>query len=120
MQRDNYALREYVIQLQSRMLDLQIECPPPPPNININPPAGAGARPGAARESQADPPTTAGSAGALADVAAAVADLRARERASDGLYPKPAFSGGDVKRDSEDEMRRHMQPDKRPSSSLRA
>ncbi|KAG5987671.1 hypothetical protein E4U52_007355 [Claviceps spartinae] len=35
MQSENYALRNYVIHLQSRMLNSLGEYPPPPPNINL-------------------------------------------------------------------------------------
>ncbi|KAK3352996.1 hypothetical protein B0T25DRAFT_455604 [Lasiosphaeria hispida] len=35
IQTENYALREYVIHLQSRLLDTQGEYPQPPPNINL-------------------------------------------------------------------------------------
>ncbi|KAG5983364.1 hypothetical protein E4U55_000102 [Claviceps digitariae] len=36
VQAENYALRDYVLALQSRLLDTQGEYPPPPPNINIS------------------------------------------------------------------------------------
>ncbi|KAK3318430.1 hypothetical protein B0H66DRAFT_532935 [Apodospora peruviana] len=35
LQTENYSLREYVIHLQSRLLDAQGEYPQPPPNINL-------------------------------------------------------------------------------------
>lgn len=35
LQSENYALREYVLHLQSRLVDAQIEPPQPPPNINL-------------------------------------------------------------------------------------
>ncbi|KAM0277927.1 hypothetical protein ACHAQH_005471 [Verticillium albo-atrum] len=38
LQSESYALREYVIHLQSRMLDTQGEYPQPPPNVNLNQP----------------------------------------------------------------------------------
>ncbi|KAI2636165.1 hypothetical protein GGS21DRAFT_514857 [Xylaria nigripes] len=91
IQNDNYALREYVILLQSRLLDLQVEPPLPPPNVNIAPPGGSGAT----RQPHSGPPaesaTNTTSAGTLADVAAAVAGLRAREPAVEGNYPKTAL-----------------------------
>lgn len=37
-QAENYALREYVLHLQSRLLELQGEYPPPPPNLTISHP----------------------------------------------------------------------------------
>lgn len=39
-QAENYALREYIIHLQSRLLDAQGEYPQPPPNVNLAPPHG--------------------------------------------------------------------------------
>lgn len=36
-QAENYALREYVITLQARLMDTNCEIPQPPPNINLNP-----------------------------------------------------------------------------------
>lgn len=36
LQSENYSLREYVLHLQSRLVDAQIEPPQPPPNINLN------------------------------------------------------------------------------------
>ncbi|PNH43949.1 hypothetical protein VD0004_g3599 [Verticillium dahliae] len=38
LQSESYALREYVIHLQSRMLDTQGEYPQAPPNVNLNQP----------------------------------------------------------------------------------
>ncbi|TDZ29655.1 putative transcription factor kapC, partial [Colletotrichum spinosum] len=51
MQSENYALREYVIHLQSRLLEAQGEIPQPPPNVNLQhqqaapPPASVSAPP---------------------------------------------------------------------------
>jgi hypothetical protein len=36
LQSENYALREYVIHLQSRLLDTQGDFPAPPPNVNLS------------------------------------------------------------------------------------
>ncbi|KAM7206871.1 putative transcription factor kapC [Naviculisporaceae sp. PSN 640] len=38
IQAENYSLREYVIHLQSRLLDAQGEFPQPPPNLNLGHP----------------------------------------------------------------------------------
>ena len=44
MQTENYTLREYVINLQSRLLDAQGEFPQPPPNLILHaPPQSANA-----------------------------------------------------------------------------
>jgi hypothetical protein len=151
LQNDNYALREYVIQLQSRLIDMHVEPPQPPPNVNINPPAtttrGHASAPHALSSAPAPPPPppppqvapessgpSAASAGTLADVAAAVAGLRARESGADGLYAKPSYkSESAYKTDSPyksehaedsqtaEEIRRQLQQDGGlpPPSSLR-
>lgn len=52
IQAENYTLREYVIHLQSRLIEAQCEFPQPPPNLNLGhphappPPAPPGAAPG--------------------------------------------------------------------------
>ncbi|KAI5463244.1 hypothetical protein BGZ63DRAFT_402576 [Mariannaea sp. PMI_226] len=95
MQSENYALREYVIHLQSRLLDLHGEFPSPPPNINLSQPppqqvpatasaptpahaaASVTNAPGAPPPPGAAPNTIA--AGPLEAVAQAVAGLAAQE-----------------------------------------
>ncbi|CAJ2501956.1 Uu.00g048090.m01.CDS01 [Anthostomella pinea] len=123
LQADNYALRDYVIQLQSRLLDLQVEVPQPPPNLNITPPVASSAP----RHTHANAPAEAGpsssSAGTLADVAAAVADLRAREQPSDSNYAKPAYKPGNPEESHTTvDIRRQIPPQDGlpPPSSLRA
>ncbi|OTB06377.1 hypothetical protein M426DRAFT_72402 [Hypoxylon sp. CI-4A] len=119
IQNDNYALREYVIQLQSRLLDLQVELPQPPPNVNIAPPtpaASANAR-GAHTNTTAEPgQNNSNNAGTLADVAAAVAGLRAREPSADGMYGKPAAYKAEVNEDARtaEEISRQLQQDGLP------
>ncbi|KAI1158186.1 hypothetical protein F5B18DRAFT_641995 [Nemania serpens] len=122
VQNDNYALREYVIQLQSRLLDLQVELPQPPPNVNIAPPAQSSAVRQPHSSAPADSTPTATSAGTLADVAAAVAGLRAREPITEGSYAKSTFkSENATSSHSNDEIRRQLQTDTLPApSSLRA
>ncbi|KAI2618856.1 hypothetical protein GGR54DRAFT_145850 [Hypoxylon sp. NC1633] len=124
IQNDNYALREYVIQLQSRLLDLQVELPQPPPNVNISPPSGASTSarvvPHASTAAESGPNSN--NAGTLADVAAAVAGLRAREPSADGIYSKPGYKA-EANEDSQtaEEIRRQLQQDGLPApSSLRA
>ncbi|KAK6073041.1 bZIP transcription factor [Seiridium cupressi] len=117
IQNDNYALREYVIQLQSRLLDVQGEVPQPPPNLQLPPPP----RPAPPAPSSAIEPATNGpSAGSLADVAAAVNGLRAHGAAADGYsdgYSKFKAENEGPRRD--DDARRLHEP-LPPSSSLRA
>ena len=162
IQNDNYALREYVIQLQSRLLDLRQDLPPAPPNVNLShqPDAAAVAAAAAAAASTSrsahpqtvapvpapvttaapaavlppppppsastapqEPRTNANPAGTLADVAAAVADLRARDSAPDGVYPKTQFkTESSEDQQAGEEIRRQLQQDAAmpPPSSLRA
>jgi hypothetical protein len=40
IQTENYSLREYIIHLQSRLIESQGEFPQPPPNVNLNHPHG--------------------------------------------------------------------------------
>lgn len=77
MHSENFVLREYVINLQSRLLDIQGEFPPAPPNINLSHPTAP------------QPPTSSGpdqtSSGPgvgtpLEAVAQAVAGLAAQEK----------------------------------------
>ncbi|RWA13531.1 hypothetical protein EKO27_g1600 [Xylaria grammica] len=122
IQTDNYALREYIIQLQSRLLDLQVEPPQPPPNVNIAPPGASSGTRQVHSNAPVEPATNATSAGTLADVAAAVAGLRAREPMAEGNYAKPTFkSENAVPSHPNDEIRRQLQTDGLPPpSSLRA
>ena len=166
IQNDNYALREYVIQLQSRLLDLRQDLPPAPPNVNLShqPDAAAVAAaaaaaaastsrsahpqtaapvtpvpapvptaaptavpppplPPSASTAPQEPRTSANPAGTLADVAAAVADLRARDSVPDGLYPKTQFKNESSEdQQAGEEIRRQLQQDAPmpPPSSLRA
>ncbi|KAI0876268.1 hypothetical protein GGS24DRAFT_499002 [Hypoxylon argillaceum] len=114
IQSDNYALREYVIQLQSRLLDLQVELPQPPPNITIAPPGQPSATRQPHNSAPTEPAPNATSAGTLADVAAAVAGL-AREPITDGSYSKSTFKSENAgPSHPNDEMRRQLQADVLP------
>jgi len=42
IQAENYSLREYIIHLQSRLIESQGEFPQPPPNVNLNHPTHGG------------------------------------------------------------------------------
>jgi hypothetical protein len=115
IQTDNYALREYVIQLQSRLLDLQVELPQPPPNVNLPPPTASSSRPVQhAPTSIPEPPPSTSSAGSLADVAAAVAGLRASEASAERYAKFKAEAGESIRGD--DDVRRLREPLPPPSS----
>ncbi|KAK6214028.1 hypothetical protein LQW54_004803 [Pestalotiopsis sp. IQ-011] len=126
IQNDNYALREYVIQLQSRLLDVQGEVPQPPPNLSLPPPPPRSAShiasnnvPESAPPAPPAPGAAVGapSAGSLADVAAAVAGLRAHGGAVDS-YSKFKAENDSPRRD--EDARRLHDPLPPPPSSLRA
>ena len=40
IQEENYALRDYILHLQSRLLEVHGDIPPPPANINLTSPHG--------------------------------------------------------------------------------
>ncbi|KAK7956108.1 uncharacterized protein PG986_005330 [Apiospora aurea] len=128
VQNENYALREYVIQLQSRLMDSQIELPQPPPGLALHPPRPNAPRAVAHPQPPAnvlEPAQATSSAGSLADVAAAVhAGISAREPPRDmpvdGLYNRVKPETSEER--SDDEIRRQLQRDTTlpPPSSLRA
>ncbi|PNY29265.1 transcription factor kapC [Tolypocladium capitatum] len=84
MQSENYALREYVIHLQSRLLDVQGEFPQPPPNINLSPPPPPPPPPSSGPEQT---PSNPGAGTPLEAVAQAVAGLAAQEQMAENLSP---------------------------------
>ncbi len=101
VQAENENLRIYVIDLQSRLLDLQGNYPPPPANINLAHPRAVAMPPPGQQPSQgAAAPSVASS---LEVVAQAVAGL-ARENHRDGRGFKADDSARDV-----DEIGRQLQ-----------
>lgn len=114
-QSENYALREYIIQLQSRMLETVGEFPPPPPNVNLahshSAAAGAAAPTSAAPETQTESTTT---GTPLEAVAQAVAGLAAHEQLS-SEQQRPQYTAGTFKASAHhedtrtaDEINRHL------------
>lgn len=89
MQSENYALREYVIHLQSRLLDTQGEYPPPPPNVNLSQSSAPQPPPTSAPEQAQNP----GVGTPLEAVAQAVAGLAAQEQLAESQerYPSPEY-----------------------------
>lgn len=106
LQAENYTLRDYVLRLQSRLLDAQGEYPQPPPGINLVPPNPQGQQPDVA-------PQGAAAGGNPLEVAAqAVAGLSRSEH----LVPRdpyaPARSDDDAR--TAEEITRQLQADGGP------
>ncbi|KAJ6779875.1 hypothetical protein PWT90_00872 [Aphanocladium album] len=108
-QSENYVLREYIIQLQSRLLETLGEFPQPPPNINLSQPGGQ-----MTAHSEAQPESTTVST-PLEAVAQAVAGLAAQEQLSE---QRSQYTSGTFKPDSHDddtrtaeEINRHLNAD---------
>lgn len=107
IQQENYALREYVVHLQSRLLDTQGEVPPPPPNVNLS-------------HSQGQADHTMGDAGAvdssiatpLEAVAQAVAGLAAQEELGEDRH---SYMG--LKSERIDEDPRELEAEKHASEA---
>jgi hypothetical protein len=99
LQSENYALREYVIHLQSRLLDSQGEYPQPPPNINLSQPP--------------PPQAPVVTPSPLEAIAQAVAELPAQEQAAERQLASPAYKGVQGTEDTRtaDEINRHLQPE---------
>lgn len=79
-QAENYALREYIIHLQSRLLDSLGEYPQPPPNISLALPHPSGTGPDASQ--------SAVSTNSLEVAAQAVAGLSRSEHLTRDHYSK--------------------------------
>ena len=108
-QSENYALREYVLHLQSRLLDATGEYPQPPPNLDLSHAAG-GQPPSNVGESAEHSGVGAGTP--LEAVAQAVAGLAAQEQLAESQrYASGAFKHDGSEQDtrSADEINRQLQ-----------
>jgi hypothetical protein len=100
MQMENHSLREYIIHLQSRLLDTQGEYPQPPAGVNLSQPGPQGQaafQPSSSESTAANP--AAGTP--LEAVAQAVAGLREQERISEARY-QPGDNKSDDMRTAEE------------------
>lgn len=83
VQAENYQLRDYIISLQSRLIESQGECPQPPSNIDLP-------RPGAVPQQQMQAPTAPMGTSAVsqlqASAAQAVADLGNSQQQDDPIF----------------------------------
>lgn len=117
MQAENYALREYIISLQSRLLDAHGEYPQPPPNVNLAHPHAA---PPPVTTGGADPGSSNSAAGAgtsLEVVAQAVAGLTRGDHLSEGSTEGPQYANrmkqdsGEADSRSNEDISRQLQSD---------
>jgi hypothetical protein len=111
IQAENYNLKEYVIDLQGRLLDAKADLPPPPPNVNLNHPHPGHPPVPIPRHPHVDGPGNPAMPPAgdpLAQVAQAVAQLGA-----DGQYSGKAFKEESHSEDARaaEEIARQLQPD---------
>lgn len=118
LQSENYVLRDYVVQLQSRLLDVSGEFPQPPPNVNLTQPPAAPGPSTSAPETAPDNPAV---GTPLEAVAQAVAGLAAHEQMTErqqyGSTPYKTEPGSEDTR-SADEINRHLQPEGGPSPAV--
>ena len=120
IQSENYALRDYVLHLQERLLETSGDVPAPPPNVNLG---SATANSGQIDEHQhhqqhqqhhEHAASNPGAGTPLEAVAKAVAGLAAQEQLRE-RQGSPSFSpkieGGDEDTRSADEINRHLNPE---------
>lgn len=112
LQAENYALREYVLHLQSRLIETAVEVPPPPANVNLNQGDGSA---GHLEEQQQQSAADHGAGTPLEAVAKAVAGLAAQEQLRERQEEEEAYDtkmeAGDDDTRSADEINRHLNPD---------
>lgn len=125
VQSENYALREYVIHLQSQLFDAKGEYPQPPPSVNLSHPHGGPpppvALPPVSAADPAPPHAGGGAAGTpLEAVAQAVANLGRSEHGPDVPYPSKGFKVEGQTSDSRtaDEINRQLHADGLPPAPM--
>ncbi|PHH83667.1 hypothetical protein CDD82_5425 [Ophiocordyceps australis] len=112
MQSEGYALREYIIHLQSRLLDLQGEFPQPPPNINLSNTGPPPSQPSQATPSglEQDSPEHTNDT-PLEAVAQAVAGLTAHQQQMSENQQNAYANRGDEDTRTAEEINRQLQED---------
>ncbi|KAF6842032.1 bZIP transcription factor [Colletotrichum plurivorum] len=117
LQSESFALREYVLILQSRIVDLQGEVPQPPPNVNLQQPMPPPMAPPGAPEAV---PSNPAAGTPLEAVAQAVAGLAAHEELAERQqFSSKGFQHEQVKdepRREDAEMEGQMQQDGLPAA----
>lgn len=133
LQSENYSLREYIVHLQSRLVDAQVEPPQPPPNVNLtNAPDALGPQAHGLPEPGPEPvgsppaeptPNTGSATGAatLDAVAQAVQSLSRSEVAYKpdvGYKPEPENQAAEDEREAEEISRQLQQADPAPAANM--
>ncbi|KAK4155780.1 putative transcription factor kapC [Chaetomidium leptoderma] len=112
LQTENYALRDYVHRLQSRLLNAEGEYPQPPPGINLAHPNHQGHPQHALPEAPQAAPPPAPSANPLEVAAQAVAGLNRSEHLADRDPYAPIRTDDDTR--TAEEITRQLQADGGP------
>ncbi|KAJ3501458.1 hypothetical protein NM208_g16932 [Fusarium decemcellulare] len=115
MQAENYALRDYVIALQTRLLEVHGDFPSPPPNVNLSQPAPPNSGPAASASEPAPSNPAVGTP--LEAVAQAVAGLAAQEQMAERQqYSSTQFKPEPNTEDTRtaDEINRQLQQPEEP------
>ncbi|KAH8764149.1 hypothetical protein F5883DRAFT_106662 [Diaporthe sp. PMI_573] len=128
LESENYALREYIVHLQGRLIDAQVEPPQPPPNVNLSVAPSHGipeqSAPIPAQEDapMTDPTPNTGSATGAATldaVAQAVQSLSRSEASSYKTEPTAAESqAAEDARTAEEISRQLQQADAVPAATM--
>ncbi|KAG8167911.1 hypothetical protein KVR01_003600 [Diaporthe batatas] len=127
IQSENFALREYIVHLQSRLMEAQVEFPPPPPNVNLSLPPGHGIPdqpapvPPQEDAPMTDPTPNTGSAtgtSSLDEVAQAVQSLNRSEASSYKIEPTAAESQAAEDARTAEEMTRQMEAEQVPAATM--
>ncbi|KAF5022349.1 hypothetical protein F66182_5598 [Fusarium sp. NRRL 66182] len=117
MQSENYALREYVVHLQSRLFDVSGEYPPPPPNVNLSQPAQhAPPAPAPAASAPEPAPNNPAVGTPLEAVAQAVAGLAAHEQIERQQYSASQYKNESSTEDTRtaDEINKQLHRSEEP------
>ncbi|PSS00614.1 hypothetical protein BD289DRAFT_450197 [Coniella lustricola] len=130
LQSENYSLREYVLHLQSRLVDAQIEPPQPPPNVNLNnlntapgvpgppPPHGLPQpEPEAVGSPPAEPTPNTGSATGAATLDAVAQAVQSLSRET-GFKPEVDSQAAEDQRTAEEISRQLAQAESVPAANM--
>ena len=108
LQTENYSLREYIVHLQSRLIDAQVEPPQPPPNVNLSasvssaPMHGLSQQPPLPQEGAppAEPTPNTGSAAGTAALDAVAQAVQSLSREAAAFKPEPTAAESQAAEDA--------------------